>query len=318
MGARAPVRQCLRPDRGHHRRHRRRLPARLDAVPVGVPGELYLGGAGVALGYLNRPDLTAERFLLDPFGPVPGARLYRTGDRARWLPDGTLDFLGRLDDQVKVRGTRVEPGEVEARLRELLGTREVAVVPRQAPSGGTELVAYLAVSAVSSAAGQHRPSVAELRALLRAELPEPWVPAAFVYLDALPLNTSHKLDRRTLPPPTAADRGRSGWLAPRTELERAVARVWAAVLGVSQVGVRDHFFDELGGTSLLVAKVASELRGQLGVDVPVTHLFEHPTVEALAQRLDRDGQPDTGAADPRPDDHAAARRAALARRRLPP
>jgi amino acid adenylation domain-containing protein len=279
----------------------------LRPVPVGVPGELCIGGAGVALGYLGRPDLTAERFLPDPFSPAPGARMYRTGDRVRWLPDGQLDYLGRLDDQVKIRGTRIEPGEVEDRVRELLETGEVAVVPRPAPGGGTELVAYLAT--------RRRLSVAELRAQLRAELPEPWVPAAFVYLDALPLNTSHKLDRRALPPPTPADRGVSVRVPPRTELEHLVAHTWAGVLGVDEVGVRDHFFDELGGTSLLVARVTSQLTARLGVDVPVTHLFEHPTVEALARRLSGDGQPDDRATAPRPQDKAATRRAALARRR---
>ncbi|HEY0640684.1 MAG TPA: amino acid adenylation domain-containing protein [Pseudonocardiaceae bacterium] len=279
------------------------LDPRLRPVPVGVPGELFIGGDGVAWGYLGRPGLTAERFIPDPYGPVPGKRLYRTGDRVRWLPDDSLDYLGRLDDQVKIRGTRVEPGEVEDLLRELLGTGEVAVVPRPSPGGGTELVAYLA-------ARQRRP-VAELRAQLRAELPEPWVPAAFVYLDALPLNTSHKLDRRALPPPTPADRGVSTRIAPRTELERLVAQVWADVLGVPDVGLRDHFFDELPGSSLLVARVTSALADRLGVEVPVTHLFEHPTVEALARRLGTDRPADHR----RPEDRAAARRTAMALRR---
>jgi len=307
------------------------LDDRMQPVAVGVPGELYIGGVGVALGYLGRPGLTAERFLPDPFGHPfghsPGGRLYRTGDRVRWLPNGSLDFLGRFDDQVQVRGMRVEPGEVEARLRELFALREVAVVARPGP-GGIELVAYVV------APDGPRHSVAELRAVLRAELPEPWVPGAFVYLDALPLTTSHKLDHQALPPPTPADRGVSARLAPRTELERTVAQVWASVLGVAEVGVRDHFFDELGGSSLLVAKVTSELGDRLGVEVPVTHLFEHPTVEALARRLGRDNRAGDeragagatsdgaagddrlggGAAGTGPEDHAAARRQALARR----
>ncbi|HET8662374.1 MAG TPA: phosphopantetheine-binding protein, partial [Micromonosporaceae bacterium] len=226
-----------------------------------------------------------------------------------WLPDGTLDFLGRLDDQVKIRGVRVEPGEIEVRLRESLGLHEVAVVPRPGPGGGTELVAYLVPRGP-------RLAVAELRGRLRAELPVAWVPAAFVHLDRLPLTANGKLDRRALPAPTPADRGAAERLRPRTELERLVAQVWAAVLGQDTVGVRDHFFDELGGTSLLVAKVTSALGEKLGRHVPVTDMFEHPTVEALArhlesaQRPDRDGAP----VDASPEDHAAYRRQALARR----
>ncbi|HET8642531.1 MAG TPA: amino acid adenylation domain-containing protein [Pseudonocardiaceae bacterium] len=284
------------------------LDDRLEPVAQGMPGELFVGGAGVAIGYLGRPDLTAERFLPDPFTATPGARLYRTGDLARWLPDGRLDLLGRVDDQVQVRGVRVEPGEVTAALRELFSLRDAAVVPRPSP-GGTELVAYLV-------ADGPRPAVADLRAALRAQLPEPFVPAAFVYLDELPLNASHKLDRAALPAPQPADRGLGDRLAPRTELERTVARVWADVLGHESIGVRDHFFDELGGSSLQVARVTGELGERLGIEVPVTHLFEHPTVEALARRLDG-ATPDGATPDdagPDPDDYAAARRRALARR----
>ncbi|MGH3877996.1 MAG: amino acid adenylation domain-containing protein [Actinophytocola sp.] len=280
------------------------LDARLRPVPVGVPGELYLGGAGLARGYLGQPGRTAERFLPDPFRTVPGGRMYRTGDRARWRPDGALDFLGRVDDQVKIRGVRVEPGETAARLRAMVGLREVAVVPRPAPGDGTELVAYLVTA--------DRLPVDELRDRLRAELPEPLVPAAFVHLDRLPLTPAGKLDRGALPPPSPADRGAGERLDPRTELERVVARVWAGVLGVSEVGVRDQFFDDLGGSSLLVAQVTSRLSDRLGRPVAVTDLFEHPTVEALARHL---GGDDTGAAHAAPDDRAAARRDALARRK---
>ncbi|HEV2784624.1 MAG TPA: amino acid adenylation domain-containing protein [Actinophytocola sp.] len=277
------------------------LDGRMRPVPIGMPGELYIGGIGVATGYLGRPGLTADRFRPDPFH---SGRMYRTGDRVRWLPDGSLDFLGRLDDQVQIRGIRVEPGEIEVRLREVSGAREVAVVPRPGPGGGTELVAYLVPDG-------HRVPVAELRGRLRAELPGPWVPAAFVHLDRLPLTANGKLDRAGLPAPTPADRGTAERRAPRTELERIVARVWAAVLGQDLIGVRDHFFDELGGTSLLVARVTGELADRLGRDVPVTDLFEHPTVEALARHLARAGPT---AEDTRPEEHAAARRAALARR----
>ncbi|MGH3746244.1 MAG: amino acid adenylation domain-containing protein [Micromonosporaceae bacterium] len=272
-------------------------------VPVGVPGELWIGGVGVAKGYLNRPDLTAKHFIPNPYGE---GMLYRSGDRARWLPDGALGFLGRLDDQVKIRGVRVEPGEVEVRLRELLGLREAAVVAATS-SKGTELVAYLVCP-------QPRPSISELRGMLRPELPDPWIPAAYVFLESLPRNTSGKLDRAALPAATPEDRGVTTFLAPRTDLETAIAQVWSGLLDQPAVGVHDHFFDELGGTSLMVARVASELGRRLGREVPVTHLFEHPTVEALARRLAEDrprGKRETAAGR----DLARARRRALADRR---
>jgi amino acid adenylation domain-containing protein len=284
------------------------LDRRQQPVPTGLPGELYVGGAGVGWGYLRRPGLTAGRFLPDPYAASAGARMYRTGDLARWLPDGALDFLGRLDDQVQVRGVRVEPAEVAARLRELVPElREVAVVARPAAAGGDELVAYLVPGA-----GQPVPVVPELRGRLRAALPEALLPAAFVRLPALPLNRSGKLDRRALPAPALADRGHSGQqLPPRTELERVVAEVWTAALRVPAVGVRDHFFDELGGSSLLVPRVAGELSRRLAREVPVTWMFTHPTVEALARRL-ADSQPPTARpAGPAPEDRAARRRARL-------
>jgi amino acid adenylation domain-containing protein len=285
------------------------LDEQMEPVPVGVPGELYLGGAGVGWGYLGRPGLTAERFVPDPFrGPSSRGRLYRTGDRARWLPDGSLDFLGRLDDQVQIRGIRVEPGEVEVRIRELLRIREVAVVPRPGPGGTPELLAYLVAPDPAA-----RPPVPELRARLRAVLPEPWVPAAFVWLDALPLNPSGKLDRWALPEPAPSDRGRAAPVAPRTALERAVAEVWASALEQPAIGVRDHFFDVLGGSSLLVGRVTSELGQRLDRELPMTLLFEHPTVEGLARHLA--GEPGSEAPGPAPEDWAARRRRALAARR---
>ena len=240
----------------------------------------------------------------DPFGAAPGERMYRTGDRARWLPDGQLDFLGRSDDQVKIRGVRVEPGEVEAQLREVLGVRTVAVVRREGPTGEAELVAYLVPE-------ERAVPVPQLRSMLRAALPAPLVPAAFVYLDAMPLTVAGKIDRWALPAPTPADRGRGVRVAARTELEQTVADVWAGTLGQTEVGITDHFFDELGGSSLLVAKAASELARRLARDVPVTYLFEHPTVETLARRLAGD-DPGLGSD---PETRADARRRALARRR---
>lgn len=267
-------------------------------LPVGIPGELCIGGAGVARGYLNQPELTAGQFVPDPYGD---GLIYRTGDRARWLPDGSVDFLGRIDDQVKIRGIRVEPGEVAARLRELLGVPEIAVVHRD-----EQLVAYLV-------APDQKWPISELRGLLRAEFSGPWLPSAFVYLEAMPRTTSGKLDHRTLPAPTAADRGLAGQIAPRTPLETNLAQVWADLLGYPSVGVRDHFFEELGGTSLLVAKLASELRSRLDIEMPVTHIFEHPTVETLARRLQESG--DSPAETVAGQDTAQARRRALSRRR---
>ncbi len=271
-------------------------------VAIGVPGELCIGGVGVGKGYVNRPDLTAQRFVPNPFGE---GMLYHSGDRVRWLADGTLDFLGRIDDQVKIRGIRVEPGEVETRLKDLLGIREIAVVPRE-----SELVAYLVCP-------QPRPTVGDLRAMLHAEFSGPWVPAAFVFLDSLPRTISGKLDRAALPPPTPQARGITAFLAPRTELETAIARVWSDLLRRPVVGVRDHFFDELGGTSLLVAKVTSELGRLLGREVPVTHIFEHPTVESLARRLSGDSDRATSQTAETSVGHdvARARRQALAARR---
>jgi hypothetical protein len=264
----------------------------------------------VGWGYLGRPGLTAERFLPDPFARVAGGRMYRTGDLARWLPGGALDFLGRVDDQVQVRGVRVEPAEVAARIRELVPeVREVAVVARPGAAGGDELVAYLVPGP-----GGPVPAVPELRGRLRAALPETLLPAAFVPLAALPLNRSGKLDRRALPAPALADRGHSGeQLAPRTELERVVAEVWAAALRVPSVGVRDHFFDELGGSSLLVTRVTGELSRRLARAVPVTWMFTHPTVEALARRLAAGRPPPARRSGPAPEERAARRRAQLYR-----
>jgi amino acid adenylation domain-containing protein len=243
----------------------------LRPVPVGVPGELCVGGAQVARGYLGRPALTAARFVPDPFGPRSGARLYRTGDQARWLEDGTLDFLGRRDAQVKIRGFRVEPGEVEATLRGLPAVRDCAVVVREDVPGEKRLAAYVVGGADAET----------LRAHLRGRLPEHMVPAAFVAMEALPLTPNGKVDRRALPEP-----GESGgdYVAPRTDVERALAAIWAGVLGRERVGVRDGFLD-IGGHSLLATQAVAKIREVLGVEAGVAELFEHPTIEALAPRL---------------------------------
>ncbi len=247
-------------------------------VPAGVPGEVYVGGGGVARGYLDRPALTAERFVPNPFADGSGARLYRTGDRVRWRTDGTLEFLGRIDHQVKVRGFRVEPGEVEDALLGHPAVREAAVVVRE-DRGGGRLVAYLVPGADAQL------GVDGVKTFLRERVPAHLVPAVFVALDALPRTPNGKVDRDSLPAPEAGGPG-GEYVAPRTETETRVAQVWSEVLGVERVGMRDDFFD-LGGHSLLAMKAVSRLRQLLEVDLPVHAVFDHPTAEALAAEVDR-------------------------------
>ncbi|MET0399317.1 MAG: non-ribosomal peptide synthase/polyketide synthase [Longimicrobiaceae bacterium] len=252
------------------------LDPELAPQPVGVPGELYLAGEGLARGYAGRPGLTAERFVPDPFGE-PGSRMYRVMDRARWRPDGELEYLGRSDRQVKVRGFRVEPGEVEAALERHARVREAVVVAREDAPGDARLVAYV----VPEAGGE--PTWAELRAHLAGWLPDYMVPGALVVLDRLPLGVGGKVDRRALPAPRWG--AEAAYAAPRTPLEAVLADVFAAVLRRERVGIHDGFF-ELGGHSLLATRVLSRLRGALGVEVPLRAVFEAPTVAALAGRVE--------------------------------
>jgi amino acid adenylation domain-containing protein len=254
-----------------------------EPVPVGVAGELFIGGVAVARGYLGRPRLTAERFVPDPFGE-PGARLYRTGDLVRWAEftdalthsrTHALEYLGRTDFQVKVRGFRVELGEIEARLASHPGVREAVVLALDGGAGGKRLVAYFVGEALESEA---------LREHLSEQLPEYMVPAAFVRLDAFPVTPNGKLDRGALPSPEADAFAGRAYEAPVGETEEALAGIWAEVLGLERVGRRDNFF-ALGGHSLLVVRMITRMRQALGVDVPLTHVFSHPTVESLAARL---------------------------------
>jgi len=267
----------------------------LRPVPVGVPGELYVGGAQVGRGYLGRPALTAERFVPDPFGPRPGARLYRTGDRMRWLADGTLDFLGRRDAQVKIRGFRVEPGEVEALLRRHPAVADCAVVAREHAPGDARLVAYVAGPADADA----------LRAYLRERLPEYAVPTAFVALERLPLTPNGKLDRGALPAPEYA-LPEERYAAPRTPVEETLAGVWREVLGVERVGRDDGFF-ELGGHSMLLVRLQERLRETLGREVPLVDLLRYPTLAAFAGHLGTEG--DGARPAGRGSERAALRRA---------
>ncbi|HYG65887.1 MAG TPA: amino acid adenylation domain-containing protein, partial [Thermoanaerobaculia bacterium] len=245
-----------------------------DLAPLGVPGELQVGGAGLARGYLGRPDLTAERFIPDSFGGGAGERLYRTGDLVRWLPNGSLDFLGRLDDQVKIRGFRIELGEIEAVLAALPEVREALVVTREDTPGLRRLVAYVVGEAATET----------LRQALRERLPEHMVPAAFVTLPQLPLTPNGKVDRKALPPPEP-ERAEESWLAPRTPVEEVLAAIWAELLGLERVGAADSFFD-LGGHSLLATRVMSRLRSAFGVEMPLRDLFEAPLLADLAARVE--------------------------------
>ncbi|HEY4939136.1 MAG TPA: amino acid adenylation domain-containing protein, partial [Actinomycetota bacterium] len=253
------------------------LDGALRPVPVGVPGELYLAGAQVTRGYLNRPGLTAERFVANPFGE-PGSRMYRTGDRARWTAEGVVEFLGRTDQQVKISGVRIEPGEIEAALMARPGIARAAVIAREQVSGSRRLVAY-----VVPAPGAENPDAVALRDALAGTLPNYMVPSAIVTLDALPLTPHGKLDRTALPEPLSSA-AQTSYVAPRTKVEAVVATIWAEVLGVERVGVEDNFF-ELGGDSILSIRVISRLRAAFALEISPRALFTTPTVAGLAAAL---------------------------------
>ncbi|HEX6912006.1 MAG TPA: amino acid adenylation domain-containing protein [Longimicrobium sp.] len=278
------------------------LDRRGTLVPPGIPGELYLGGAGVARGYGGRPGLTAERFVPDPFAAEPGARLYRTGDRARWRADGTLEFMGRTDEQVKVRGFRIEPGEVEAALRTHPRVRAAAVAARDDGRGQQRLVAWVVADGA--------PDGAELRRHLRERLPEHMVPAVFAPVDALPMTPSGKIDRRALPDPQPAAETAAapdGSDAPRGAVEEALAALWATALGRPHVGVHDNFF-ELGGDSILSILVIARAAEQ-GIRLTPRQMFLHPTIAELAAvvgtaaPVDAEQGPVTGPAPLTPAQH---------------
>ncbi|MBI4524347.1 MAG: amino acid adenylation domain-containing protein [Deltaproteobacteria bacterium] len=257
------------------------LDASLTPVPIGVTGKLYIGGDGLARGYLNNSELTAEKFVPNPFNDLPGSRLYRSGDLARYLPDGNIEFLGRIDHQVKIRGYRIELGEIECVLSQHPAVRETVVIAREDDPGEKHLVAYVVSNRGST------PLINDLRRFLRQKLPDHMVPSAFVFLDDLPLTPNGKVDRRALPEP---DQGRpkleETYVAPRTPVEEGLAGIWAEVLGLKQVGIHDNFFD-LGGHSLKATQVMSRVRATLQVDLPLRTLFEAPTVAGLAIRITR-------------------------------
>ncbi len=254
----------------------------LEPVPSGVPGELYIGGEGVARGYLGRPDLTAGKFVPDPFGE-PGTRLFRTGDLAAYQPDGNIRFLGRIDDQVKIHGHRIELGEIEAVLARDPAVQQAVVIAREDIPGDKRLAAYLVSSSGQAITAD------ELRRALMRELPAYMVPSAFVFLERLPLTPSGKIDRRLLPPPGQSGLASRGhFVAPRDRLERQLVRIWEKLLGRRGVGILDDFF-ELGGHSLLGARLFVEIERNLGRFLPVATLFQAPTVKQLAEIIRQDG-----------------------------
>ncbi len=259
------------------------LDSNLDPVPVGEIGELFIGGEGVARGYWRQPKLTAELFIVIP--ALGSGRIYRTGDLARFLPDGNIDFLGRADDQIKLRGHRIEPGEIEALLEKCPGVRQAVVVLREDREGDKRLVAYLVADAAVSAAALR--AAGDLRAAAGAKLPDYMVPSAFVFLDKLPLTGNGKIDRKALlklPPPNLASAMASHNADSASEMERVVARVWQQALGIPAVGLADNFFD-LGAHSLTVAEAHAKLEEALGREIALLDLFQFTTVSALATHL---------------------------------
>jgi len=253
----------------------------MQPLPVGVPGMLYVGGVSVARGYLNRPDLTAERFLPNPLSPyhLPPTSLYKTGDLARYLPDGNIEFLGRLDHQVKLRGYRIELGEIEACLREQPGIRAAVVAVRESPNGHQQLVAYLV------AAPGHKPDTGRMGQYVAQKLPSYMVPARYVFLPELPRTTNGKLNRQALPSPQRDRPVQSvAYQSPQTAMEKQLVAIWSEVLSLEQIGIHDNFF-ELGGHSLHVVQIQIRLVDQLQREIPIVTLFQYPTIKALAQHL---------------------------------
>ncbi|HET8708020.1 MAG TPA: amino acid adenylation domain-containing protein, partial [Pseudomonadales bacterium] len=252
--------------------------------PRGIPGELYLGGDGLARGYWNRPEMTAEKFIADPFSNDPTKRVYRTGDLVRFYPDGNLEYLGRIDHQVKVRGFRIELGEIEACIKTAAGIREALVMTRDDAFGNKQVVAYLVASL------ERNEAVNGVRVALQERLPEYMMPAAFVVMDAFPLTPNGKVDRKALPAPAESDFVvTSEFVAPASAAEQAVAEIWSAVLKRKLIGANDSFF-ELGGHSLLATQVLSRIRDQFNVELTVRDFFAQPTVKGLAEKLCAGGE----------------------------
>jgi len=258
------------------------LDEQMHPVPIGVAGELHIAYDGLARGYINRPEISAEKFVPNPFSDEPGGRLYKTGDRARYLPDGRIDFLGRIDNQVKVRGYRIEPGEVEQVFKQHPVVNDVVVVVREDTPGDKRLVAYVV----------SRPEppleISSLRSFGKEKLPQYMMPSVFVVLQSVPLTPNGKVDRKALPKPDQAEaRTDAPYLPPQTELERIVTDIWQHVLKIGHVSLNDNFFD-LGGHSLLMIQVQGKLRAALKRNISITDLFKYPNVNDLVAYLSRD------------------------------
>jgi amino acid adenylation domain-containing protein len=280
----------------------------MQPVPVGVAGELYIGGVQVARGYLNCPELTAERFIPDPFSEDPSARLYKTGDLTRFLPAGEIEYLGRLDFQVKIHGFRIELGDIETTLNLHPDVHEAVVVAREDIPGNKNLVAYLVPEPNSHL------SVELLRDFVKERLPEYMAPAAFVFLDALPLNSNGKVDRRSLPAPEMERPSAKVYVPPQKELEKTIAGIWRELLNVERVGIDDSFFD-LGGHSLLIMRARNQLNEAIGRQLSITDMFKYPTIRTLTQYLDQDLTGLDQAPPRKSADQARARRETLIRQR---
>jgi acyl carrier protein len=248
-----------------------------EPVPIGVSGELYVGGAGLSRGYLNRPDLTAERFLPHPFSKEPGWRVYRTGDVGRYLPNGDIEYQGRSDRQVKIRGFRIELGEIEAVLTEHEEIREALMVARDEEAASRQLIAYLVMEPGKAA------NIESVHRLAKERLPAHMVPAFFVVLDKFPLTANRKIDHRALPaPPKSRPALAEAFIAARTETEKKLAAMWGDVLGRDEIGIYDNFFD-LGGHSLLATQIMSRVSDAFKINLPLRCFFDKPTVAGLAE-----------------------------------
>jgi amino acid adenylation domain-containing protein len=258
------------------------LDAQKQLVPIGVPGELYIGGVGVTRGYLNRPELTADRFILNPFSNDSGSRLYKTGDLVRYLPDGNIEYLGRIDHQVKIRGFRIELGEIEAVLRQHRAVQDAVVIGQEYDLNDKRLVAYVVPSQ------EQVLSTTELRQYLKQKLPDHMVPSAFVPLEALPLTPNDKVDRRALPMPDGTKSVEETFASPLTTFEEVLAGIWSEVLRLNSVGIHDNFF-ELGGHSLLAVRLLAQIEKTFGKNLPLATIFQSPTIQQLANILRQKG-----------------------------
>ncbi|NCQ83110.1 MAG: amino acid adenylation domain-containing protein [Microcystis aeruginosa W13-18] len=261
------------------------LDSNLQSLPVGIPGEIHIGGAGLARGYLNRPELTEEKFIPNPFSNSPDSRLYKTGDLARYLPDGNIEYLGRIDNQVKIRGFRIELGEIEAVLTQYPQVQSSVIIAREDTPGNKRLVAYIVPEKEAT------PTPNEMRQCLKEKLPEYMIPSAFVILESLPLTPNGKIDRRALPAPEQNYERTDKFILPRNPIEEILVTIWTEVLKVQQISINDNFF-ELGGHSLLATQLISRIRTNLSIEIPLRSLFAAPTIEELGQQIQQLQQED--------------------------